>query len=90
METKSGDEECSSQQVVEPEIDNETRRIFEKNLQELQSWLLEVKRKCNDWKMLENSAAMIENLEVCMSKRVKYCVFILMQINGAKYCGVSR
>ena len=37
---------------------------FDEKLDEFQSWLEEVKEMCEQWKTQENSAVMIQNLEV--------------------------
>ena len=40
---------------------------FDERLEELQLWLEGVQEMCEQWKVQENSTAMIENLEVSQS-----------------------
>ena len=42
---------------------------FDEKLKELQLWLEEVQEKCEQWKVQENSTAMIQNLEVGLRER---------------------
>jgi hypothetical protein len=63
---------------------------FDEKLEELQLWLVEVQEMCVEWKTQENSAVLIQNLEVWPFKfksNFKF-KFILMKVDFDKHTTV--